>query len=492
VKRAAVLLVLACSSPQVKPEEKPKGELRKPDATVVVTAELRGYLGPCGCSANMRGGIEHSAFVLDSIRNEGQPVFFLDSGEALFGAKQIPDEAVQQQERKARALADAFKLMKLDARAAGPLDDARGAGFRTALALPELQGPRLIDRGGFKLGVVSGTALAQGAASLRAQGAQFVIGLFAGTLEKAAEAAPTSGVDLVVAAEANNEVAGETSRLQRSEPPVVQLQSKGRSLLRVDVWKGAGARAELLHGANDKERELNALDERIELMRAQTNDPNAETQMKALRQAKLEELQRRRAEVAQAPLPVPAGARAFGLRFVPLEVTTGVDEKVKGLVDKYDADVGQMNLAWAKANGRDCPAPAKGEPGFVGNGPCLDCHKEAFPVWNASKHAHAYATLVEKKKQYHLDCIGCHVTGWQKPGGVCRVDKVAAREGVGCEDCHGPGSVHADDPTATNIGEGRGSQTCVRCHDKENSTHFDYDLFLAQILGPGHGKNAPK
>jgi hypothetical protein len=486
-----IALFVACSAPQV--NKKDPGVPRKPDASIAITAELRGFLGPCGCSANMRGGIEHNAFVLDQLRHEGQPVFFLDSGEGLFGARQIPDDAVPQQERKAKALATAFKLMHLDTRATGPLDDARGAGFRSSLGLDELKVPdvRVLERGGFKLGVVTALTASDFAArttTARTQAADFVVGLYPGPLDKAQDLAPTSAVDVMVAAEARDEAAGETSRLVRSEPPVVQVQSKGRTLLRLDIWKGGGTKAELLHGAMEKERELTGLDERIERLKGETNAPDVNAEMKALKQAKLEDLERRRTETADAPLPVPVGTRAFAVRFVPLEATTGVEPQVKALVDTYDADVGRMNLEWAKLHGKDCPAPSKGEPQFVGNAACLDCHKEAFEIWNASKHAHAYATLQEKQKQYHLDCIGCHVTGWQKPGGVCRVDKTAGREGVGCESCHGPGSVHADDPTDKNIRPGRGSSTCTGCHDKENSTHFDYDTFLAQILGPGHGE----
>src|SRR6185436_10037606 len=147
--------------------------------------------------------------------------------------------------------------------------------------------------------------------------------------------------------------------------------------------------------------------------------------------------------VASEPPPSPQGKLAFAVRFVPIEASSPEDPAVKAIVDRYDHDVGELNLAYARANGRDCAVPKKGEAGFVGNGPCLDCHKEAFPVWKASKHAHGLATLVEKGKQYHLDCIGCHVTGWQRTGGVCRIDKTAGREGIGCESCHGPGAVHS-------------------------------------------------
>jgi len=146
-----------------------------------------------------------------------------------------------------------------------------------------------------------------------------------------------------------------------------------------------------------------------------------------------------------------------------------------------------MNLEWARAHGQDCPAPAKGQAAFVGNAACAECHAESFPVWDASKHHQAWKTLEEVGKQYHLNCTGCHVTGWEKPGGVCRLDKVAGRENVGCESCHGPGSLHVEDPSSDNVIAKPGQAVCVTCHNRENSPHFDFATYLPKVLGPGHG-----
>ena len=72
---------------------------------------------------------------------------------------------------------------------------------------------------------------------------------------------------------------------------------------------------------------------------------------------------------------------------------------------------------------------------------CAKCHKPAVEFWKKTVHARAWKTLVEVDKQYHYDCIGCHVTGWEKPGGVnlATVEKRGLVD-VQCETCHGPGS----------------------------------------------------
>ena len=38
-------------------------------------------------------------------------------------------------------------------------------------------------------------------------------------------------------------------------------------------------------------------------------------------------------------------------------------------------------------------------------------------MWDGTPHAHAYATLEKGFKEFNLDCVSCHVTGYGKPGG---------------------------------------------------------------------------
>jgi hypothetical protein len=122
----------------------------------------------------------------------------------------------------------------------------------------------------------------------------------------------------------------------------------------------------------------------------------------------------------------------------------------------------------------------------VGPGACASCHPAAVAAWNASKHRQAYADLAGRRKQYALACVACHVEGWQRPSGVCRIDRTEGHDFVGCESCHGPGSLHVasggHEATAR-----PDAATCRTCHDLENSPHFDVATYLLQILVPGHG-----
>ncbi|MET0406674.1 MAG: cytochrome c family protein [Cystobacter sp.] len=474
----------------------PPNDPSAPGAVLFFSADVRGYLGPCGCSENMRGGVARAAFQVREARQGALPVLYVDGGESLFGEPTLKPDQVPQEERKARALAEVFQDMGLAVRAVSTLDDTRGAAFRRSLGLPELgaDGAKVFAAGARQVGVVSATdaaGLKQGGDRARAQGATFVVGLFQGTLPEAQRAVSTAeatGVDLVLATHTASEFDGEQNTLTRDAVPVVGLQSKGRSLLRVDLAYGpTPGRFSPRRSPEESEKEAASIERRLALLDTEINLPGADPRLKELKQKKYAELVERRQTLLTAPVAPSADSDTFTVRFVPLESTLPSDPAAEAVVRTYDADVGKMNLEWARLHGQDCPAPARGESAFVGNAVCAGCHEESFPVYEASKHPHAWKTLEDQGKQFHLNCTGCHVTGWERPGGVCRLDKVAGRESVGCESCHGPGSRHAEDPSPDNVIARPDEAVCVTCHNRENSPHFDFATYLPRVLGPGHG-----
>jgi len=436
-----------------------------------------------------------AAAIVGQARADGLPTLFVDGGDALFERTGFgADEAVGER-RRAQAIAESFRAMRIDAQFAGPLDDALGPEFRRSLGLPDL-GPgqtRTLDAGGWKVGLVSGTSaaeLSRGASELRASGARFVVGLLRGA---PAAGEGTTGVDLIVSAQAPEGIGTEweDGRLLRGPVPVAQVQSRGRSLLRVDVSPGPNDPLELARGQGDIEREFNAQGQRLELLRRELGTPGLSAERKQLLEARLHELVVRREQLATQVQASALQPGTFTLRFVPVEAALPEDPAVQKIIADYDRDVAQLNLAWAKEHGQSCPPPARGEPAFVGNQACRSCHPGPFAVYEKTGHAHAYATLESVQKQYRLDCVACHVIGFQQAGGVCRVDQVEGRQNVGCESCHGPGSIHVADGTRKTVLRPRpGPRVCVGCHTPENSIHFDFARYLPRVLGPGHGAEA--
>jgi hypothetical protein len=129
----------------------------------------------------------------------------------------------------------------------------------------------------------------------------------------------------------------------------------------------------------------------------------------------------------------------------------------------------------------------RGGGGYIGDAACMTCHANAHAVHNASRHAHAYASL--EKKGYHGDpeCLRCHVTAFAQDGGFRRPDAIKrdSRMNISCESCHGPGLAHVMVAGRDSPLRPVGQATCVSCHDAENSPKFQYQAYWEKIK---HGK----
>jgi hypothetical protein len=103
---------------------------------------------------------------------------------------------------------------------------------------------------------------------------------------------------------------------------------------------------------------------------------------------------------------------------------------------------------------------------FVGSGLCSACHPAQFSQWRTTKHARAFDTLEARQRQYAPGCVKCHVVGFGLDSGFAGQESL--RE-VGCENCHGPGGIHVNDPRPGTIVRAVPITLCVRCHDSDHS-----------------------
>ncbi len=521
----SALLIAACAAPRPSAPAGPKpGPTDR--VTLVFSASVAGQLVPCGCSPDQRGGLPRAVALVEKLRSTEPNLLFVDAGDLLFEtAARPPEQMLTQRQMKARTLAEGDVLLGAAARAIGPRDLALGARFVTESAhgvplldagvapVPGARATLLADAGPVKVGLFAAgfeadpaTTIAARARGLRDQGARLVVLLLQphgdGTFTAAQAllpAAKQAGVDLVVLGR-RDDPATDPDRKDAGPPPLLAMEGHGQSLLRVDVHLGRGALT-LLPSPEDRQGEIKALDVRIERFRAQIQlYPERREQL----EAKVGELEERKKAIAAAPVEQPAqGVSWAQASFVPIIDDVGSDPAAQKLVDAYDQKVAEMNLAEAKRQPESCPAAARGELAYVGAARCAECHQNEAEFWAQTKHAHAYETLVTVNKQFSLDCIRCHVTGWQQPGGVCRIDMTGVggpgidgrgvgRRDVQCEDCHGPGSEHLIDETGGHI-QGKVPATwCMHCHEAANSPRFDDARYRPFIVGPGHGEPLAK
>ena len=122
---------------------------------------------------------------------------------------------------------------------------------------------------------------------------------------------------------------------------------------------------------------------------------------------------------------------------------------------------------------------------FAGSASCIDCHTGAAEVWQKSGHAHAFQALLTVKADADPNCIACHTVGFGSPSGYLREFGTKKLTDVGCESCHGPGSLHVEqrrsDAPATDHFRTLGAGDCQKCHHGEFSRPFDFDKFWPQV-----------
>jgi hypothetical protein len=139
--------------------------------------------------------------------------------------------------------------------------------------------------------------------------------------------------------------------------------------------------------------------------------------------------------------------------------------------------------------------PENGVPTYIGSKACGKCHEHAYDVWEKSPHSHAYQTLVDARRpslrQYDGECIVCHTVGFGYKSGFTDAIKTKHLENVGCESCHGPGSLHQKNPNdeewkarmnqlwrgaAPNRKEFKiETELCITCHDTDNDVTWKHD-----------------
>ncbi len=490
----AALFAMACTS---KAESRAKAPSEERRATLLFTGDLWGQLEPCGCSADMRGGLDRAASYVKKIRAEG-PSLLVDAGDALFDAVEYGPERAPQARRQAKAVADSLLAMGLSAKAAFERDRVAPELLKDLPAGLILQGPGRREVGGIQIALVpfdaldakgkdADNSLRDAVAAARVEGVDVVVALLHAPRDRAIQLGSQSGADLVVASHIRDIAEGESARAVIADTPIFFTQARGQSLLEVEMMlRPGGGKLQIAGSAESRDAEIESIGERVRSYE-QRIAALGESADAAPFRAKVEELEARRRALSDEAIPTPARGSFLAYRFVPITSDLPPDPEVAAIISRYDREVGAANLALAKAQNKVCEDPAAGSPGYAGTASCATCHAAAHDFWTQTAHGDAYATLEEANKQYDLNCISCHVTGWEKPGGACRVDEVEARKDVGCESCHGPGSLHVANPTGVKLARQVAEPTCRGCHSAEHSTDFDYSAYLSRILGPGHG-----
>lgn len=494
----------------------------KPTFTLFALAEVRGQIGPCGCTSDPLGDLARTAQMIADARAAG-PTLVVDAGSLLYSKDVISDQVAAQEELKADLLAQTYRDdLGVAALGLGPADLVRGPGkVRTprqavnaaAEGLP-LGKPVVAVAGTTKVGVfgviaagaVAGVTISDPIAAgkaaigqLRGQGATVVVALVQAASRRDAVqlVRDIGGIDVAVAG--LGKVAPEPEAVDVAPTKVgdgwlVIPANRGQVVSRLEITlRGAGplvdaggpaAAAAKIAGVEKLVAELDA-----ELVRF-TADPSADPAFVRQKQAERAQLVAQRDQLRRQPLAIPARGSYFTLEQARINKTRTCSPKVQDAVTAFYRAVGETNVAAARGAKAPPPVP-KGQAAYVGNEVCDDCHGEALEFWAKSRHANAWETLEQRGQQFDFDCISCHVTGWGRPSGATLARNEGLRD-VGCETCHGPASIHVakggkEKPSAV-IRNPPVAFCATECHTKEHSDTFQYEAYMRDIVGPGHGE----
>lgn len=439
----------------------------KPDVALFLTGQQYGYYEPCGCTglSNQKGGINRRDTLLTMIRDKGWNVLPLDVGNQV-------RRMGRQSEIKFLTTVDALKTMEYSAIGLGaedlmlsPMeifyaftdaDPARKNPFVSSNVVvidkTSMERYRILNVGGRKIGVTAalgdeyrekitklqnssgfkGVEILPAADSLKEvsklmtkDGATFRILLAHASLEESAKLAKeVPGFDLVVTSGGYGEPTYKPEPIPGTRSSMIQVGVKGMYVGLVGLY-------------NDPKNPV-----RYQRIALSSQFKDSERMMKSF--------------------------HAYQNQLKTLELT----------------GLGLRPLTHQSNNQ------------FVGTDRCGECHTTAHDIWKTTGHAKGTDDLVNPPERgnvpRHFDpeCLSCHVTGWDPQGykpfhsGFESLEKTPHMMQNGCENCHGPGSAHAEaeDGDDKSLQErfreemklplDRARDKCLECHDIDNSPDF--------------------
>jgi hypothetical protein len=162
------------------------------------------------------------------------------------------------------------------------------------------------------------------------------------------------------------------------------------------------------------------------------------------------------------------------------------DPALAELSEQYNAQLASLNRQGGlKGLGVPVTEPPRGNT-YAGSEACRSCHAGAYQVWVSSRHARAYASLVKRQRDSNPDCVSCHVVDLGAGDGFVGAGASPQRTNVQCESCHGRSGDHVEARRkGADAAAGRLSRvlpkSCETCHDCLHSPQFSYTPYWEKV-----------
>lgn len=496
---------------------------------------LKGYLEPCGCTADvMLGGAERIVGYVQAARELYSGALMLDAGDTFFEEREIGEHLVPKEKERVEVVAAMHREMETRAMVPGERDfalgpelyrkqvEAAGAellGANLEVGGEDLPATTVEEVGDWKVGVVGavqpdlfegveevtatdpGPALEEALGALQGEEVDATILLFHGDLKATKEQVEAhSAVDFAVVGHGPREPGGVDAVADGFS---LEAYDQGRYMGVLKLF-GRDRSRPFANARPGSEADLEKIDEKIahvekSLEKVPPAGPGEEEPpIRERLRDRLERLEEQRSEIKGSTLEIPEDRRSFLYRSVPMKPGYPVAQTIREKRVAYNRRLEELT----KQVERSIPEVDEGEPTYVGTNECKTCHTEAHEFWTGTSHASAMKTLEKRDKAWDEGCVKCHSVGYGEPGGsvVGKLEYQAEVDGrtmrknlrdVGCESCHGPGSAHraepvGDDGAPQSIQSGADPAVCTDCHVPEHSPRFNYETYVREITGDGH------
>jgi hypothetical protein len=495
-----------------------------PTLRLYVVSNMAGALEPCGCTKDQLGGLDHLGALVHAEKGRAPNSIIVSAGPLFFMDPQLKPDRAEQDKTKAETIGRALKGLGFVAFA--PAENDWAAGRDALVAYTRASGGAMLvanhapaspidvhkkyvvrESGPIKLAIIGvspppkegfspagaeADAVKSSIEAAKKEGANVFIALASvgrGEAKRIADRVPELTAVIVGATSTVGEGNTPAPAAEQIEKVVVaesanHLQSV--AVLDLFVRDGGFTFADATGIARSQKRE--ELTRRIDDLRvkiaAWERDGKVNQTDLAARRADLDRITKERD--ALDVLPPPEKGSFFRYAVKEVKASFGADPATQKEMLAFYKKVNDDNRA-RFADRKPLPA-AQGEASYLGIDKCTECHAPARKYWDTHPHARAYKTLTDQFKEMNLECVSCHVTGYEKPGGstVTFVDKL---KNVQCEVCHGPGSKHAASPgDRTLITRSPSSNVCTSCHHPPHVEQFDPVAKRDEVLGPGHGR----
>jgi len=341
------------------------------------TSNRQGEVDPCGCSLNQLGGLARLDAYLAANRPAKEPTLFVDAGDTFFSALKLNPSRRETEEARARTVAKAYRLMKVNAFSPGEMDFAGGLDF-----LNELR-------------TLSGTVFITSNLKMKATGRP---------LFEESHVFNVGGARVGVVGLASADAFRDVKDVEVL-PPIDSLQRVVKSL------RGEGVTSIVLlsHLGLTLDRELAQLGVVDVIVGSHSLDVLSKPE--AFGTTVIVQPQNQGQQIGQLEMMKSAVLPSHQL--VDLTKVWDGENEVATLMKGHKDQIREIALKGAPVS-----VPSTTERPFVAHPQhCRTCHQKQYDFWATTKHSSAYLVLFAKNEHFNPECIGCHSLGFQEPGG---------------------------------------------------------------------------